>query len=239
MRTKWMMPMAALLVAGVALAGVQEATLEWKPRAGAEFKYKMTTEATVDSPMGSGPVKMSASMTNRIVEIRPDGSVVLESKQEDMKLSFMGMDMDDAIPAMTSKVIFNKHGEVLERSSDVPQEMDNQRLENVFVFVYPKTPVKPGDTWTHTTKGDTNKGTFDSEVVFTYRGIERQNNVEVHKVTYTFRELNAPKNMEGEGTAWLDVRDGELVKGTYSIKNVEFAEGIVASTMTAEVVRSN
>jgi hypothetical protein len=228
-----MLPIAAaVLLAGAAVAVAQEATkIKWTPKAGSSQNYRLV----VNGNMQGMDFEFSTKIAHKVVEVRPDGNIVVEERQHggEVKLNGTAMDVPGGMPEITVRMVSKPNGEIVERKSNGPEGMENPRLENSFAFIFPDKDLKPGDTWKRETKADKAKETYSTETVYTYAGTETLNGKKTHKITFKFREIDAPSNMTGEGTVWLRVEDGELVKGTYNLKNAEFAAGMGATDATA------
>lgn len=208
-----------------------EFTVKWAPKVGNVYKYKVDVTAKgLQGPAGEGEAKFGANLTRTILEVKSDGNIVVEEKQTDFTLSFDGQDMSAMMPieSITEKITATPLGSVVERVSDADPSMNNPRLSNAQVFVFPGKPLKVGETWVRETAADSSLGLFPTKTTFTFQGTEMVGQWNCFKVTFEFAESDASANMEGTGTAWLSIEDGELVKGESKFKNVEFGPGLTA-----------
>lgn len=229
------------LLAFAAVSMAQDPTaLDWKPQVGRVLKYKLSVKASMD--MGAGPQDLLVGMqlTSTTKEVRPNGEVVVETKQGGMSLSIGGQDMSAMVGEMvtTETATMNRRGETLSRKSDAPEGMDNQRLTEAITFIYPDKPVKVGDTWTRTIKADAAKGVRAGTATFKFEGVETVDGKwKSNRITYTYKEAEGNDAMQCAATVWLAAEDGELVKGEYKMKNFTFAPQAPPGDAIATVVR--
>lgn len=225
-------PLAALLLAAVSIAAVDAVKIEWKPKAGAVAKYKLTAKAFI---LGQEMV-YGASVTSKILDVKTDGNIEVEEKQSDISIKFGDEDLSSRAPAsITTTTVSKPSGETVTRKSDSDQ--DNPRLESAMEFVFPEKEVSTGDTWAIKRAADSGKGVFARETTFTYAGDETVGKWSCRKVTVSFKEIDAPVNMTTEGTVWISIEDGTMIKGVFKLKNVEFGPGLPPSDSDSEISR--
>jgi hypothetical protein len=209
---------AAFLLVAAAYAAVQEAAnIAWKPTAGNTIIYKMTSTAK----LGVGELHYDATITHKVVEIKPDGNVVVEEKQGDIKATLGDQDISTLVPASTVTQTLAPNGEIISRKSDQPD--DNQRVDEASAFIYPPHALKPGEIWTRTAHAQ-GKNTYESTTTYTYVGQEKVGKWDTYKISVDFKETSAPTNMTATGTAWVSTTDGELVRADYQMKNVDLPQ---------------
>lgn len=221
--------LSLLAVSAIGLAIQDAVDVKWAPKPASTAKYKMQLIAKgIEGPSGPAELKFTSVVSRLVKEVRTDGNIVVEEKQSDFVIMFGEQDVTSMVPitAVTSTNVYAANGEAIERKSDAPDGMNNPRLDNALVFTFPGKSVKVGETWTRTTAADTSKGLFPTETVFKYEGSEMVEKWNCHKISYTFKESGAPDNIESTGTLWIDVTDGEQVKGAYTVKNIEFGPGM-------------
>ncbi len=224
--------LAAAMLAAVAMAGVDAVNIKWKPKAGDTAKYKISAKANI----AGSEMNFGAAMSTKVVEVKADGNIVVEEKQSDMKIMFGDQDMSSMAPAaVTGTTTMKPNGEVVSRKSD--SEMDNPRMEAALEFVYPEKELNVGDSWSIKRDADSGKGLFARETTFTYEGTEMVGKWNCYKIKVAFKEVGAPTNMEASGYSWVSVEDGSQVKGSYKLKNVEFAPGAPPSDADSDVIR--
>ncbi len=227
---------AAAMLAAVAMATFDGVSLKWKPTAGQTAKYKITAKAMVDGPQGKAEMNFGATMDLKVLEVKADGNIVMEEKQSNLSIKMGDQDFSSFAPQSVTVTTTSKpNGEVVSRKSD--SEQDNARLESSLEFVFPDKDVKVGDSWSIKREADSGKGLFARETTYTYEGSEMVGKWNCHKIKVAFKEVGAPTNMEVAGTVWVSVEDGSPVKGSYKMKNVEFAPGMPPTDSDSELVR--
>lgn len=226
----------ALLIASASHAFADDPVkIEWKPKVGSIMKYRLTTTANV----AGQDAEFSAVLTNKVIEIKADGNVVTTATTGDLSLKVAGQDMSSFLGDMSTsaKIVMSPIGEIVSRELTKSADNDNPRLETAFAFVYPQEPLLVGGTWKRVYKGDKKMGTVNAETSYTYRGIEKLTEaLTAHKVEFTFKETEGDP-MTGSGVMWVDVRDGALLKGEFTLKNVELGEGMPKSDIKGSVKR--
>lgn len=225
-----------LALASVAALAQDSASLVWKPKAGNTLKYKLQVKASMEGQ----EFAFGTTITQKVLEVRQNGEVVVEGKQSNFTLSIAGEDMSAMMGdmAMTETSTMDRFGNVLSRKSDAPAEMDNARLDQAILFVFPqKADLKVGETWTRSVKADASKGQRAAEATFKFEGTETVNGIKSNKVTYTFVETEGTAAMKVDAVIYLASEDGELVKAEYKMKNLELGPGAPPSDATATIVR--
>lgn len=232
--------LALLSLSALSLAARQDPVeVKWKPKAGSVYKYKMEVLASgIEGPQGPAELKISSTLTRTIKELLEDGNVNVEEAQNELSVLFDGQDLTEMLGAssFTTTMKVAPNGETLEKKSDAPEQTDNPRLNNATAFTYPAGPLAIGATWTREVAADASKNIPSASTTFTLSATEDiDSKWKAHKIDIVFKEGEGSNPMSATGTIWIDVVDGELIKGNYTIKAVEFAPGIVAdatSTLT-------
>lgn len=236
MRSRFVAFFVAAVSAAAIAASLEPISIKWSPKAGTTFKYKLDGTATIEIPgQGSGEVTIKGILTQKVTDVK-EGQVIIEQKQTDMDIRFMGDSIGD-VPPVTNKMTHKANGEVVKEESDAPSDQQSPRMGMSQRFVFPKDAMEVDGTWTHKIEKDAEKGTFTTEYKFTYLGEEEVIGIKCWKITAEVKETDAPTNMYGTGTIWLDVRDGELVKASYDMKKVPINEMIPPADMKANVTR--
>lgn len=229
---------AALLLQG-AEAPKQEGTLiAWKPKAGSVHKYKQTMRSTshniADINGKAADLTVEETLILTVRKINDDGTVEIEAQDTDRKSKLGDKDLLTAggnFPAVVSTVVKNANGAIVSRISG-PINVTAEGLDR---FIYPRTPMAPGQAWSFRIKGDAEKGTVDSENTWTFRGKDKVLDVECHKIETLYKEGSGDTPIEATGITWLSQDDGEIVKRTMNVKN--FNHQPVDLEMTMELIK--
>ena len=214
------------------MAAYDAVKIEWKPKASSTAKYKLTAKAN----MQGQEMNFGATITSKVLDVKADGNIEVEEKQSEISIKFGDQDLSSMAPAaITTTTVSKPTGETVSRKSD--SEQDNPRLEAATEFVYPDKAVNKGDTWTIKRAADSGKGLFARETTFTYAGDETVSKWSCRKITFSYKEIDAPSNMTNEGTLWVSSEDGTMIKGTFKMKNVEFGPGLPPTDSDSEITR--
>lgn len=236
MNKRFLSTAACVLVAlSVVVAALDPVSVAWKPKVGQSNSYKFNAvfHNVQGIPTGPADIKLAAKMVNTDKEIRPNGDIVVESKQSNLSLFIGDTDFTAMNPGpkeVTETSVQKPNGEVISTTSDAPDNAKAPRLDAITEFIYPDKPVMVGDTWTHERKGDKEKGTFDSVTTYKYLGTDTVNGVASYKLGIEYKETNAPTNTTANGTVWVAQSDGELVKGDLTLKDADLGQGLTAPT---------
>ncbi len=228
---------SAVLIASIATAVTLDAVkIAWKPKTGSSIKYHVTANAKLESPQGTAEMQYGADTVHKILEVKADGSVVVEESQSNVTIKFGDQDFSSMAP-QSSKVTstISPVGETLERKSD--QDGDQPRMSAAMEFLYPDKEMNVNDSWTIKKPKDDKKGVFSREMTFTYLGTEKIGKWDCYKVKTEYKETDAPTNVSSSGTIWLAVEDGEVVKGSYKLKSIELAPQMPPTDATTEMMR--
>lgn len=205
-----------LLAAGaaLALAGVQDITLKRTAKTGEVFKYKLTGNMEV---MGQA-VGLTAIVINKTTKVEANGDYTVESSQAEGKINFNGSEMD--LPsAGSTTTTFKADGTVLDVKGE-GVEMGGYRMANLMTAIVPEKTVKVGDTWTSEVKGDPKKSTVDVKGTYKFESVEKTDGGEAAKITYELKEVGGEAPATVSGTAWIEVKTGNMVKVSSSWKDV-------------------
>ncbi|MCH8273706.1 MAG: hypothetical protein IH851_02860 [Armatimonadetes bacterium] len=228
-----------ILVSAATAVAEQTARIQWKPKVGDVTKYRMKMNLAVDPAMGVEEVEVALTITDTVKEIKGDGKIVIEESQSDFSLMVDGLDMSEMMADMMNmKVtsIFLPNGTLVSIETNMPEMVQNRTVE-AMAFIFPDQAVRPGETWTYTRAGDSNKGTFAAETVFKYEKTEKVDKWLAHKIIVTFRETEGALPMSSTATIWLSADNGDLVKGVIDIKNMEFGPGMTADSAQIQLTR--
>lgn len=225
--------LASLLLASMAVATGDAVKIQWKPKAGSTAKYKLNVKATSDA-LG-GDILIGISVASKILEVKADGTVVVEEKQSDFSIKAGGQDVPGP-DAVTSTSTMSPRGEVLSHKTD--SQMESGRMDAALEFVYPDKDVNAGDSWTVKKDADKDKGLFNRETTYTFDGTEKVGKWDCYRIKVSFKETSAPTNMTYTATVWVATDDGTMIKGNYDMKSVEFGPGMPPTDATSEIMRT-
>jgi hypothetical protein len=217
----------ALMSLSAALS--QEYTLKLNVKEGDTFKYRMTME--ID--FGGQLVFVTTTVTNKVLKVEENGNIQMESGSSELVVKFGDQEMPQpASPA--TKITYKPNGEVVKMES-----AQGPLPSNIGNVAFPDKPVKLGDKWSHTIKGQ--NGVPDIETTYELIGTEKIAESEALKMKVSARAANAK---EGEGFSssghiWIDPKTGMLIKSELQLKGwqVEGAPMPIDGTLKMELVK--
>lgn len=197
---------AALAAAVAASALVADYTFAYSPKVGTTTKYKMKGNFDFEGQ----EIMFTASVTNKVTKVGPDGSYTVEESQTDAKVSFGGQEMEapSGSPNLTT---FDAQGRVVAIQGDMV-DASAYRTAGMSTFYKPGKAVKMGESWTVDLKGDEKLGTVDAKATYTVEGEEMVGQWNTVRISYEVKEVTGSMPASSSGKIWIDPADGEMVK---------------------------
>lgn len=208
---------AVLAVGAIALAA-QEFTLKRVAKVGDVIKLKMS----VDAEFAGTPIKVTATSIDKVIKVEDNGNITTESTQTNMKIKFGDQEFDQ--DSESPRVYVTKPtGELIEIKGD---GVDNGywRMANMNVLRMPDKPVKVGDKWTFEIAKDAKTGAVAAKHEYEVLGVEKVGRYECLKIKHTFKETEGSEPASANGTLWVDLSDGSLVKAETTQNKVPIPE---------------
>lgn len=207
----------------------QEYTLKLNVKEGDTFKYRMTME--ID--FGGQNLLATTTITNKVLKVEENGNVEVESASGEMLIKFGDQEMPQpALPA--SKITYKPNGEIAKVES-----MQGALPTNISGTFFPEKPVKVGDKWSNTTKGQ--NGSSDMESTYELVGTEKVGDTEAVKVKVSIRTVKAKEGegFSGFGHVWIDPKTGMTVRSEIQLKDwqMEGAPMPINGTLKMELVK--
>lgn len=205
---------------------------EWKPAQDTTYRYQIVTRGKVDDK----DVTWTGSVDWKIVSVAADGNMVVEQTWNPATLRQGDTDLTSTLP--TSKAVtltVSRTGDILLRKTDMT--IWQPRLASSSWVTFPTNAVNVGDKWTITKAADTSQGLFGRETTYVYDGRETIGKWDTCRLKETFRETDATPNIIGDGTLWVSVTDGSLVKAVFNRHNVMLIPGSTATDTVTEITR--
>lgn len=207
---------ASAVSIGSALAvSIQTYSLKRVAKIGDSAKYRLS----MDVAFGDMQFKMTSTSTLKVVRVDEDGTVTTQTSQGEYKIKIKGVAEEMTAPDTEPTTAARKaNGELVSLNGD-RIDASSYRLDNLNAFHAPDSPVKVGDRWTFDVKGDSKTGAVAGKAEFELLGIERVGVYESAKIRWTYQETEGATPASSEGTVWIDVKDGSLVKSEGKLKN--------------------
>lgn len=206
---------ASMLLLAVASSALAQDTfdLKRKPKAGATLNFTLT----VNADFSGQQILVTAKTAEKILEVKPNGDFVVETKQTDTKVKVSGQEFP-AGEESTDKVTYNAAGLVQTIAGD-NTDSSTYRMQNLALFVAPKDAVKVGDKWTQEFKADSKTGAVAAGAEYEVVAAEKVGSWDTVKIKWTFAEKEGGEPASCTGFLWISKEDGSLVKLTGDAKN--------------------
>jgi hypothetical protein len=221
--------LTACALMSLSAAFSQEYTLKLNVKEGDVFKYKMT----MDIDFGGQSVTVTMPITNKVLKVEENGNIVVESAAGEMLIKFGDQEMPQPAPP-ASKITYKPNGAIEKMES-----AQGALPTNSFNTAFPDKPIKAGDKWNHTVKGQ--NGAPDTVVSMELVGVEKVGEVEALKIKVNIRTADAKEGegFSGDGHTWVDPKTGMLIKSEMRLKGmpVEGAPMPIDGTMKMELVK--
>lgn len=212
-----------------ALAFLTSVNLQFSPKPGDTFKYKMTGRLEM---MGS-VAQISADLEIRVTAVSNDRSYAMTSSQRNMQAVVAGQTIN---PPDSSNISVNKpNGEVLELKAEAV-DASAWRMMMLKRFIYPTKNVDVGDEWTSSVVADTKKGTVAALSTFKLESLEKIGNRSTAKVKVSFQEKEGATPASSDGYVWIDTSDGSMVRTESNWRNAPSPQGPINGTIKIERV---
>jgi hypothetical protein len=206
-----------VMALSVAALAVQDAvSIKRVAKAGDSAKYRL--KADID--FQGMEANFTALVLEKITKIETNGNYVVESTYSEGKVVFSGQEMD--APGTTSTYTYKPTGEVV---SIVAETVDSNvyRTAHLTSFVVPDKALKVGDEWATEIKKDEKTGAVAAKGAYKIEAEEKVGDFETFKVKYSTKESEGGDTAAVcEGVAWVNKKDGSLVKTEGVWKNVPF-----------------
>lgn len=199
------------VIAVVALAG-NTYVLRRQPKVGDTTKFRVRADFTYKGETAT----MSMLQTERVSKVDEDGTYELETSSSEAKMFSRGEDraLPDEDPATSS---YDRSGAVMKiGSSDDPLAY---RRANMLAVILPNKEVKVGDEWKRELDATCKCG-VPSASQFRVEAEEKVDDLDTLKVKFTYHESGCDNPISSGGFAWVNPRNGSLVKLEADIKNL-------------------
>lgn len=228
----------ALILPSTIFADEAAVMLSRKLKAGETIKHKFLVTANVNG----ADVVVRREASTKIVEIKPDGKVVVETQDLAGKVEFGGMEMEvPAVAAVTT--VRDKQGKILEfKMAGSEGTIMSSEVMHIMAAIseiaFPENAVKPAESWTTEYDNPAAKGKKFT-LKGTFVGMEKVDGVDCWKVKQAGADIEAEGNKVGiEMTCFFDASNGRMVKTEANIKDIPTQFGALTFTVKLDLVKS-
>lgn len=224
----------AAIVASIAVAAyaADSFSLKRTAKVGDTLKYKYSA----DVDFGGQAATISFTTVDKVTKVEDNGNISTESKQENMKISFGGQEMTpEDRPGSTTTT--KASGEIVEIKGD-GVDGNAYRFGNMSGIRAPEKPVAVGDKWSYEIKADAKTGAAAGKGEGEVLAQEKVGDYDCLKVKWNYKETEGADAASSEGTAWINTKDGSVVKavGKFVKAPIPGAPGPVDMNFTMERV---
>lgn len=208
-----------LLVAAISMTAfaVQDAiTLKRVAKVGDTAKYRLKADVDIQGTEAT----FTELVTEKITKVEGSGNYTVETSHSEGKIVFGGQEMP-ADPS-TQTFTYKSNGELVEIKAD-NVDASHYRTANLTAVIMSDKAVKVGDEWTHEIKKDEKSGAVALKSTYKVEAAEKVGDFETFKVKFSTKESEGgDAAASSDGVAWINKKDGSLVKSEGSFKNVPF-----------------
>ncbi|MBL8048831.1 MAG: hypothetical protein JNJ45_09120 [Chthonomonas sp.] len=216
MKTRLMLPLLLVLVAPLAMAD-QKYDLARKAKVGDTSKQKIVMKM----PFEGESFEYTMHETAKVVKVEEDGTVELEQVTEYVKLITGGETIDlttEELEPEKATEKYAKNGKFLS-AEDMDGDDTIFRIHHLVDFIRPDKVVGKGDEWTFEFDTKDRSGAKSGAAKFKFAEVEKVGSFECAKVTFSAEEKEGDKPATSEGTYWIRLSDGAMIKGEVKCKN--------------------
>ena len=217
------------IAAAMAIAAVapQPVTLKRNAKVGDKLEYKMTIVLFTQGV----EVNVALDSSEEVIKVGDDGSYTMLESQTNQVVTVDGNELpggEEGEGTMT----YAADGQITKIESD---QLDGSayRRANLMNMIWPAKPVDVGSKWKSTLEAEAGKTPFD--IVKTYEILAREQQLgrDTYKVKLSSEESGGPAS--GEGTFWIEIKTGALVKAVGEMKSAPFPGGMMDATFNLEL----
>jgi hypothetical protein len=209
-KTLGLLAVAALSVVALAQDAIQ---LKRTVKAGEVTKYMIKA----DFNFGGTDASFSSVAIETVKKVDENGNFTIESKSSDAKVVVGGQ--ENALPDNSSvTTTFKPTGEVLDVKADGANGPSG-RIAAMQATYFPTKPIKVGDSWDVDVKPDTKLGSVGLKGTFKLEAAEKVGDFDTYRIKESVKEASGTTPWTNEGTVWISVKDGSLVKEVGNWKN--------------------
>lgn len=230
------------LLISVVLAGIIAAQAQTPTATPVTFAFggkvgdTYSTNSVIKISASGADISVVQDATYSLTAVNSDGTLEFKEHTDSQKISVAGQDVP-APEQPDSTSVFNADGTLKAIKADQAPTGDVYRANNLSIFIVPKDPVKPGDSWTKDVPADKTTGAAAYTAKYTFVGTEKVGAYDAAKVTFSIKETEGDTPASSEGTMWLDPATCKIDKADAKFTNLPLP-GAGAVTGTALVTRT-
>jgi hypothetical protein len=234
MKTAWILTLSSMALGAHAQMNPEQtaSAVTKSPLRRAAVAGQATTYAiVVETEFGGTPLKYTAELIETVKEVSESG-IVVTSEQRNGTVELGGNEMPAPadIGALTTMTI-GPDGRVAKLEGETV-DPNVRRMANLQAFIYPESPVGPGDRWQATVAADPGLGTESVDLAYEVVAAESVDGVLLFKVKVEAKETTGSAPAQLTGALWLDPATGQMHRYEGEWRDVPIAGQIVSGKVT-------
>jgi len=184
-------------------------------------RYKTTVNLKF-SVEGQGlELKVEQVERAKVTAVGEDGTITLERTVESSKQSMDGQELPTEEPSGPSTLVLNSNGTLVSYDSDEDKATKefSARMSQAGTIVFPEEEIEVGHEWAHEFAANSTLGTVAAKAHYVYEADEEAAGAACAKVKSSYAE-HGTNGMKVEGTYWVELASGDVVKSTFEYQNV-------------------
>lgn len=181
--------------------------LKYAPANGSIRKYKLS--AVFDA--GGAQANVTGEVTEKVLKVDDaTGRITQERSQGPLSVDVAGQTINvDAQPATIH--VIDSDGSLVEMRGEGLNPAA-YRLSNLSSIRFTKEALSEGKTWKLEIPADSKTGAVKATAEYKVLGFEKLMDIDTVKISATVKETEGDTPASSDGTAWLNLSDGTLVK---------------------------
>ncbi|MCW5937147.1 MAG: hypothetical protein KIT11_07570 [Fimbriimonadaceae bacterium] len=222
---------AVLAIGSIAMAQ-DKVLLKRVAKPGETFKYSLV----VDTELNGTPITYKATVQDKILEAKDDGSYKISTEQTNAKVVMDGNEMDTPtdVGALSTSTV-EASGRIADMDGDMVSA-DAFRMATLEAIVWPKQEVGPGDKWQVKVEKNDRQGVVASVLDYELLGFEDFGSRKAVKLGYSSKELEGSDPAMAKGTIWVELGTGLTLKRESEWTNVPIAGFLISGKVKMSII---
>lgn len=220
--------LAAIAALSLTAMAIQDGNiLKRVAKVGDVLKYRLKADLEANGQAAT----FTALITEKVTKVADNGDITTESTESEGKVKLGDTDMDQPGTG-TETLVSSSLGKVLTITSEQP---DPYRMANLQSMQFPGKALKVGDSWETEVKKD-DKGSIPAKGSYKIEAQEKVGDVDAFRIKGGIKETVGEQPAGIDGTYWISVKDGSLIKMSGTFTNAPTPVGILTMkvSMTKE-----
>ncbi|MBX3117827.1 MAG: hypothetical protein KF784_02095 [Fimbriimonadaceae bacterium] len=192
-------------------------SLARRPKLEQTIKYQVNV--TID--LAGTEAIFSGISTDRVTEINEDGSYSIVTLQSEVRVKYGERDYAPD-PAPAQRVKYSAWGEILDIVGDSERGTAFRIANMTNIQLDPSKTLKVGEKWSIEIKPSANNDQIGAKMNYELTKLEEVSGMKTAVVKFTYAESSGAQSAKSEGTVWINVADGSLVKSDVKLKNAPY-----------------